>query len=912
LYTFFFSPVTFFGGLLAPGDAVIYYLPNFFREKVLWEPLISCGFPMFADPQAMTWYPPSAIFSFLSHSWNIFVISAYVLASAFAYGFVYTLTGSRLSGFVSGMIYGMSGFMMGHLGHTSVIHTAAWLPLFLWALEILRRKFSYGWFAVLSFSVGLGALAGHPQILFYMLGLGAIYAICFGWSTPYGRWKYYILCLTAVGLGLALTAVQFIPAAELATLGPRAKMAFEEFISFSIPPNQIVGLLYPYLYGNMAQSMIGGSYFGKWNIVEVSGYVGLLPLMLAGIGFVCYRRDARAWFWLAIAFGAFLLSVGDATPLAKIMYRVPIYNRFRAPARHLIEITIALSVLAGFGVLSFQRGIVKRRLILAILTAGIGVMVFSLFGTTLWMRTNAARAGNITLLPWNNPAAGIPVLIFITAGILLYIWYRCKASWHLQTVILCLLIIDLSSFGFYSYWRYISPKKEDISAPPHAERYRKVLNGSNQRIFPLGGGFSGFHQFHPNTSKLWGIPSASGYGPLPLSRVVSFLSMSGTGTLSSEFWRNEKDRSMDIMAVRYIVMPAFERFAGEGGFTWAKDDLSVFLGAQCGSLTEKFYRLSLRSPVKATALGIVSALSCSVEIPDGSAVGSVMLTDIHGNVRSMSLRAGIDTSEWAFDCSDVHPQMKHRRASIFRSFPVSRESSSPCEGHHYLTTLSLEERIEVKTIDLEWGGIPGGILFLKMSFLDQQTGQSYPVSIVESLWSDKTRWKHIEDVLDGSFFENLKVLPRTWLVPETVLLKEEEVLRAIKTSQMPDGRIYDPLKMALVERPVNLNVKNMDPEARAQITHLSDSKIEISTKAASSSFLVLSDVYYPGWKATIDGVRTRIFQTNYVQRGVMVPSGIHVVRFEFRPKTFYQGLFISIAALVIIAGIPVYLHFRKR
>ena len=80
LYTLFFSPVVFSNELLAPGDGYVYYLPNFFSKGFLWEPLIFSGFPVAADPQAMTWYPVAAFFSMI-HSWNAFVIMAYVLAS---------------------------------------------------------------------------------------------------------------------------------------------------------------------------------------------------------------------------------------------------------------------------------------------------------------------------------------------------------------------------------------------------------------------------------------------------------------------------------------------------------------------------------------------------------------------------------------------------------------------------------------------------------------------------------------------------------------------------------------------------------------------------------------------------------------------------------------------------------------
>jgi len=153
LFTIFFSPVIFHDSLLAPGggrlgDGLVSHLPYYLSDKLSWDPLLSCGFPMIADSQAMSWYPPALLLSLLPGTWNIFVISAYVMAGCFTYGYVYRLTESCLAALVSGITYSMCGFMFAHLGHTAMIHSAVWLPLIIWSLEMLRRKPIRFWMAV--------------------------------------------------------------------------------------------------------------------------------------------------------------------------------------------------------------------------------------------------------------------------------------------------------------------------------------------------------------------------------------------------------------------------------------------------------------------------------------------------------------------------------------------------------------------------------------------------------------------------------------------------------------------------------------------------------------------------------------------------------------------------------------------
>jgi uncharacterized membrane protein YfhO len=87
-------------------------------------------------------------------------------------------------------------------------------------------------------------------------------------------------------------------------------------------------------------------------------------------------------------------------------------------------------------------------------------------------------------------------------------------------------------------------------------------------------------------------------------------------------------------------------------------------------------------------------------------------------------------------------------------------------------------------------------------------------------------------------------------------------------------------------------------------------EIIVETYCTDQSLLVLSDAYYPaGWKAFVDGKETKIYQTNYVVRSVVVPQGKHTVVFSFSPtSTYTTGYMVSqigylIAGLFIVIGV---------
>ena len=76
-----------------------------------------------------------------------------------------------------------------------------------------------------------------------------------------------------------------------------------------------------------------------------------------------------------------------------------------------------------------------------------------------------------------------------------------------------------------------------------------------------------------------------------------------------------------------------------------------------------------------------------------------------------------------------------------------------------------------------------------------------------------------------------------------------------------------------------------------------ENSITAAYSATESGFLVLTDTYYPGWRATIAGKQLSIVEVDGVFRGVEVPKGDNIIRFEYKPNSFDLGLKISIAGL---------------
>lgn len=941
LYALFFSPVLFSDYLLAPGDGISYFLPGYNAKFVFWDDSIWGGFPAFADAPRMPWYPPAWLFSLVPYfSWQFFIVSAYALASSFAYGYVRALTGSRWGAAVGGTVYGLCGFMIAHLGHAALIHAAAWLPLCLWSFEMLRRRAGAFWYTTGTLAIACAALAGHPQIFVYILCLCAAAVLCGGRRAVGGRWRYYALAASVTLLGVGLAALQLVPTAELAGLSLRASLGFAEFNSYRLPLRQLPMLLFPLLYGGSPGSFYGVPYFGKWGAEdggwgasELTGYVGLLPLLLAAVGVLAQRRQAVVWFWTGVALVAVLLALGDATPLAALIYRLPVLNKFRVPARHFIELAMAVSVLAGFGVRAIQQQAASARLVRRVLVCAAGVMAACLLaarlsGEKLQSMALQELGREISIAPWANPAAGVPLLVLLAAsGALLYWTNRPGSAW--RAALLCaVLVCDLASLGWFFEWHYEPPYQAYLRAPAAAAGLRETLDATHQRLLPVRGGTGRVNEIPPNLSQLWGFDSASGYGPFILARVSRLLTMPPHGSLDGD-WRNPNDQSLDLMAVRYLLVPrsdaATPTFADARGVKWTTADITAAIGSGCGAPNPETSRIEFSAPVSATSLNVVSALACSEQLGDQAEFARVRVIDDAGQAQTSDLRAGRDSSEWAYDCADVRPLMKQSRAEVFRSYPAER-ATGPCEGHDYVARVPLAAGTEVKAVEFQWSGPAAGTLALKkISLFHAPSGTSTPVSSAATL-SDSSHWRHVADFDLGNsgypaivkevdagasrVYENLRSRPRAWLVQEVLMVTADEALASIHSSRLPDGRAFDAARLALVEAPLSLKGNQLDPRASAEVVRVSDGVMEVRTASASPAFLVTSDAHYPGWEATVDGAPAPLFLTNYALRGVPVPAGAHLVRFVFRPRSFYYGIALSAVSLFILIGCVMWLGKR--
>ena len=345
-------------GFFAHSDILYQFQPfkAFMHEALragrlpLWSPYIFCGYPIAAEGQIATFYPPGLLISWLlpsPASINWLIVSHLMLAAVGMYLLARAIGLGRLGAWLAAVVLSFSGYLFAHIHHVSLICAAAWLPLVLLFVERAWRGRLVPNAVGAALAWGASALCGHPQTVFHGSLMILFWLI---WRLLIAQTKDRRLALrraAAIGatvflLGLGIASVQLLMTADLSRMSPHGERGALAYVtSFSLLPKHLLGLVKPNWQGTPAYNTYRGeSYY--WEYVL---YLGLVPLVLAMVG--ATQRRGRVWLGLSLA--SLILALAAGNPLYHLLRFVPGFSDFRVPARYLLVFTFSAAILAGGG-----------------------------------------------------------------------------------------------------------------------------------------------------------------------------------------------------------------------------------------------------------------------------------------------------------------------------------------------------------------------------------------------------------------------------------------------------------------------------------------------------------------------------------------------------------------------------------
>jgi uncharacterized membrane protein YfhO len=148
-------------------------------------------------------------------------------------------------------------------------------------------------------------------------------------------------------------------------------------------------------------------------------------------------------------------------------------------------------------------------------------------------------------------------------------------------------------------------------------------------------------------------------------------------------------------------------------------------------------------------------------------------------------------------------------------------------------------------------------------------------------------------------YENLNFLPRAYIVQKYNVIKDE-----LAIANRLKSKDFQPQEEAVLEEEPKLNsVKGPAIPGKEEIDIIKYMPQEVVIRANilhNPKIILLADIYYPGWKAFIDGKEDKIYKANFCLRAVYLAPGEHLVRFSYEPASFKIGLGISLTTAFIL------------
>jgi len=148
-------------------------------------------------------------------------------------------------------------------------------------------------------------------------------------------------------------------------------------------------------------------------------------------------------------------------------------------------------------------------------------------------------------------------------------------------------------------------------------------------------------------------------------------------------------------------------------------------------------------------------------------------------------------------------------------------------------------------------------------------------------------------------------MPRAWVVPNVEVVDRATTLDRIHSSD------FDPYTIAYVESALTCPNTDVDTPTQVRITSYEGNRIEAGARGGGG-LLVFSEIYYPGWRATVDGESVPLVQADYLLRALCIQRGEHRVVLTYDPPLLKVGLAVTGVTLAGIIALVVWIRCVQR
>lgn len=466
----------------------------------LWNPYSFSGQPLLGNIQSS----PFQIFNLLFFifpfqiAWSIQIVLIPIFTALFMYLFLRSCMLSKLASFFGALILPFTSFLTVWLTWGTVTTAALWLPLILLSINNFFKTRHILHLAILAFATSQTVFAGHWQTAFYVILLTLLYMLFKFLQTS--KKEQLLASTVVVFLALAVTAIQVVPALEFISNSARSvdQNYFPGREDWFIPIKHLVQFIVPDYFGNPTTY----NYTGVWNYAEFASYIGIIPLIFAGMS-LFLKKNKMALFFIAVTLATIMFAIKNPISIIPYKYDFPLLSSMQ-PSRILFIFTFSLVVLSSLGFEQFLKKFEIKKiffLLLPVLFALIILLTYTLLFKNYSPQVNDVNSLKVALR--NLVPSFVLTLAFILLTLVAIFLSISKKL--IIPAILVLTILDLFRFSYkftpFSKLTWVFPDTETTKFLSNISRPFRIMT-TDRRI--LNG----------NTSSVYNLENVAGYDPL--------------------------------------------------------------------------------------------------------------------------------------------------------------------------------------------------------------------------------------------------------------------------------------------------------------------------------------------------------------------------------------------------------------
>ncbi|HEY9778090.1 MAG TPA: YfhO family protein [Planktothrix sp.] len=833
----------------------------------LWNPYNACGVPLLADPQAFVLEPVHSLMALFPtmQCYNFVLVTEIAIGVVSTFVLARSINASRVAAVLAGLAYAfcpLNQWFVEQLGNGYFL-----FPLTFWLFVRASLKPTVRRAAAAGVGCAILVLSGHPESVFYGTAFGALLSGGLILSDAGGTAQSLLrrVWLAVRQVAIAATVAGFLCAPLL--------LPFAEYLKnadcYKFGDQVLASISWQLLLINLLQPSVGGA----------SLYLGILPVLCLPFCFIgLHSREKRLVAVLAaVALIAELVTsrfwlvnaMVKHTPLASL---IPTY------CQPISLLLITLLGAYGFSRLTDGENVGKRKqlIIAAVAVAMLAVpLAMSLAHVQL---ASLSFDASLTDVGLNLRDWRLDALLTVAIALIL----ATQSLWRSKAGVLPLIaVVALNFVGQFSVARHALPvnPKFDYGPTPVTDE----LSQAPGRSIALGD-----HLLKANNNCVYRINDLRIHNPMFPAGFRDLVNVCGgqTDQFNQNFTAPLSPR-LGIAAVNRVVSlgpvwtvgvtDGLKMQSSQAACRWQDAEVTEFSSAYDAANKQVIGKLRWR-------------LQNLPNLQDLSY--SMVLIDRHG------------ATIWFSDGQPLAPiAEKHRKGEsatfqsvLKRDFAVAIPPATKDDAGPYTVGVQV---CNWKTIMFEH---PTGGHVLQDRICELFSFSTGRDSQIEKV-SDPT-FKLVKEISPTlRFYENLKALPQAYTVNSIAnVASREDAISAIQRSDFAFG------KRAVFETSTPLACsQRVDGAVAVQpvafLTRKSPTEVDIVTGNGDERALVLTDTYYPGWQASVDGSPVKTYRANGYFRGIVLPAGEHTVQFKYDPISFKIGLALAAAmSLLLIAA----------